>query len=51
MDTETSARATAVVRPVQRDGGQRLLVDNPLWEVARDGRADALQRGFMGFLR
>jgi hypothetical protein len=40
-----------VVRPVQRDGGQRLAVDNPLWEVARDGRADALQRGFMGFVR
>ena len=51
LGPETSARATAVVRPVQRDGGQRLLVDNPLWEVARDGRADALQRGFMGFLR
>jgi hypothetical protein len=51
LGPETSARATAVVRPVQRDGGQRLLVDNPLWEVGRDGRADALQRGFMGFLR
>ena len=51
LGPETSARATAVVRPVQRDGGQRLLVDNPLWEVSRDGRADALRRGFMGFLR
>ena len=51
LGPETSARASAVVRPVQRDGGQRLLVDNPLWEVGRDGRADALQREFMGFLR
>ena len=51
MGPETSARATAVLRPVLRDGGRRLLVDNPLWEVARDGRADALQRGFMGFVR
>ena len=51
MGPETSARAVATVRPVQRDGGQRLAVDNPLWEVSRDGRADALQRGFMGFLR
>ncbi len=51
LGPETSARAAAVVRPVQRDGGQRLAVDNPLWEVARDGRSDALQRGFMGFLR
>ncbi len=51
LGPETGARAAAVVRPVQRDGGQRLAVDNPLWEVARDGRADALQRGFMGFVR
>jgi len=51
LGPETSARAAATVSPVQRDGGQRLAVDNPLWEVARDGRADALQRGYMGFLR
>ncbi len=51
LGSETGARAAATVRPVQRDGGQRLAVDNPLWEVARDGRADALQRGFMGFVR
>lgn len=48
---QSAARATALIRPVLRDGGQRLAVDNPLWEVARDGRAEALQRGFMGFLR
>ncbi len=51
LGPETSARASAVIRPVVRDGGQRLVVDNPLWEVTRDGRMDALQRGFMGFLR
>jgi len=51
LGPETSARASAVIRPVQRDGGQRLAVDNPLWEVTRDGRMDALQRGFMGFVR
>ncbi|WP_309139438.1 YjbH domain-containing protein [Siccirubricoccus sp. G192] len=47
----TDARAIAVVRPGPRDAGQRLAVDNPLWEVAREGRAEALDRGFMGFLR
>ncbi|RAI60961.1 YjbH domain-containing protein [Roseicella frigidaeris] len=48
---ETPARAGAVIRPVIRDGGQRLVVDNPLWEVTRDGRADALGRSYLGFLR
>lgn len=51
LGPETSARASAVIRPVQRDGGQRLAVDNPLWDVTRDGRMDALNRGFMGFVR
>lgn len=51
LGPETSSRAAAVIRPVVRDGGQRLAVDNPLWEVTRDGRADALGRGFQGFLR
>jgi hypothetical protein len=47
----TRNRANLNIRPVQRDGGQRLAVDNPLWDVARDGRADALRRGFDGFVR
>jgi len=47
----TRARANLNVRPVQRDGGQRLAVDNPLWEVSRDGRADAFRAGFAGFAR
>ena len=51
LGPETGGYAAAVVRPVVRDGGQRVVVDNPLWEVARYGRADALHRGFMGFLR
>ncbi len=42
-------RASANLRPVQRDGGQRLAVDNPLWEVSRDGRGEALRRGYEGF--
>ncbi|RVT97127.1 hypothetical protein EOD42_09695 [Rhodovarius crocodyli] len=48
---ETRARAALNVRPVQRDGGQRLGVDNPLWDVSREGRAEALGRGFLGFAR
>ena len=47
----TRARANLNVRPVQRDGGQRLAVDNPLWDVSRDGRADAFRAGFAGFSR
>lgn len=48
---ETRARAALNLRPVQRDGGQRLGVDNPLWDVSREGRAEALGRGYMGFGR
>jgi len=51
LGPETTARANAVIRPVQRDGGQRLIVDNPLWEVTREGRSDALARSYMGFVR
>lgn len=47
----TRARANLNIRPVQRDGGQRLAVDNPLWEFSREGRGDAFQRGFAGFGR
>jgi len=44
-------RAAVNIRTVQRDGGQRLAVENALWDVARDGREDALRRGFEGFAR
>ena len=47
----TRARANLNFRTVQRDGGQRLSVDNPLWDVSRDGRADAFRAGFGGFMR
>lgn len=47
----TRARANLNIRPVQRDGGQRLAVDSALWELTRDGRADALRAGFAGFAR
>jgi len=48
---ESAEAGSALIRPIQRDGGQRLSVDNPLWEVARDGRGDALRRGIGGFAR
>ena len=41
----------AVIRPTQRDGGQRLQVENQLWEVTRDGREDSLRRGVGWFTR
>ena len=41
----------AVIRPTQRDGGQRLAVENPLWETTRDGREDSLRRGAAWFTR
>ncbi|MCQ4160726.1 YjbH domain-containing protein [Roseomonas sp. GC11] len=40
---ESRGRGTVLFRPVQRDGGQRLAVDNPLWELTRDGRAEELR--------
>ncbi|WP_256370483.1 YjbH domain-containing protein [Roseomonas sp. AR75] len=43
--------ASALIRGVQRDGGQRLAVDNPLWEITRPGRERALEEGYRGFLR
>jgi len=51
LGPETAAQATALIRPVVRDGGQRLAVDNPLWELTRAGRAEALGRGYPGLLR
>ncbi|WP_342451366.1 YjbH domain-containing protein [Neoroseomonas nitratireducens] len=47
----TRSSVGTVIRPTQRDGGQRLAVDNPLWEVTRDGRAEALARGAAWFTR
>ncbi|UFN47813.1 YjbH domain-containing protein [Roseomonas sp. OT10] len=51
LGARTRSVAQALIRPVQRDGGQRLSVDNPLWTVTRDGRQDALRRGVAGFAR
>ncbi|MCU0886782.1 MAG: YjbH domain-containing protein [Rubritepida sp.] len=48
---ETRSQAVANIRPVQRDGGQRLVVDNPLWEATQPGRAVDFARGFMGLGR
>ena len=48
---ETRGMGTAVIRPVQRDGGQRLSVDNPLWEVTREGRRVAVRESYMDFTR
>jgi hypothetical protein len=49
LGLETRSRASLNIRPVQRDGGQRLAVDNPLWEATREGREAALRRGFRAF--
>jgi hypothetical protein len=47
----TRDTANAVIRGVQRDGGQRLQVDSPLWQVTREGRAQAFEEGYRGLLR
>ncbi|SDC95693.1 YjbH domain-containing protein [Belnapia rosea] len=51
LGPETPAVASALIRPVIRDGGQRLAVDNPLWDVTREGRMEALGRDYLGLLR
>jgi len=48
---QTRQAVGPAIRPTQRDGGQRLAVDNPLWELTRDGREDALRRGVGWFVR
>jgi hypothetical protein len=48
---DPAQRGGLLIRPVQRDGGQRLSVDAPLWETTREGRATALREGFRGFGR
>ncbi|HEY8610635.1 MAG TPA: YjbH domain-containing protein [Roseomonas sp.] len=48
---DSRGSGTAVIRPVQRDGGQRLGVDNPLWKVTRAGREDAVRREAPGYAR
>jgi len=48
---ETRSVATAMARPVQRDGGQRLATGDPLWELTREGREDAFRRGVGWLMR
>jgi hypothetical protein len=48
---ETRSQAALNIRPVQRDGGQRLAVDSPLWELTQPGREVDFRRGFMGLGR
>ena len=45
------ARGALTVRPIQRDGGQPLVVENPLAEVTREGRDDLLGRGMDAMAR
>lgn len=45
------ARGSLTVRPIQRDGGQRLMVENPLYELTREGRDDLLRRGLGALVR
>ncbi len=49
VESRTVSQAT--IRGVTRDGGARLAVDNPLWEVTRGGRAADLRQGYSGFTR
>ncbi len=49
LGLESRSRAALNIRPVQRDGGQRLSVDNALWGVSLAGRAAALRQGYRGF--
>jgi len=51
IGARTASRGALTIRPTQRDGGQRLAVDNALWDVTRDGRAQSLVEGYQGFLR
>jgi hypothetical protein len=48
--TPTPSRGTLTIRPLTRDGGQRLAVDHPLYEVTREGRRDAWLRGMSGLV-
>ncbi len=48
--TPTPSRGTVTVRPLIRDGGQRLAVERPLWEVTREGRREAWLRGISGLV-
>lgn len=46
----TPSRGQILLRPLIRDGGQRLAVDNPLYEVTREGRREAFLRGLAGLV-
>lgn len=48
--TPTPSRGTVTIRPLIRDGGQRLVVERPLWEVTREGRREAWLRGISGLV-
>jgi hypothetical protein len=48
--TPTPSRGTLTIRPLIRDGGQRLAVDHPLYEVTREGRREAFLRGMAGLV-
>jgi len=44
----TPSRGQILIRPLIRDGGQRLAVDNPLYDVTREGRREAFLRRLSG---
>ncbi|MDW8443536.1 MAG: YjbH domain-containing protein [Acetobacteraceae bacterium] len=46
----TPSRGQVLIRPLIRDGGQRLAVDNPLYEFTREGRREAFLRGLGGLV-
>ncbi|MCC7282693.1 MAG: YjbH domain-containing protein [Acetobacteraceae bacterium] len=47
--TRSSAQAT--LRPLTRDGGARLAVESPLYQLTEPGRRDALEREFYQLAR
>ncbi|MGX9961754.1 YjbH domain-containing protein [Roseomonas sp. F4] len=51
LGAATRAVLPVVLRGAARDGGQRLAVDNPLWDVTREGTARAFREGVGDFLR
>ncbi|MFQ3622729.1 MAG: YjbH domain-containing protein, partial [Acetobacteraceae bacterium] len=48
--TPSPSRGQLLIRPLIRDGGQRLAVDSPLYEVTREGRREAFLRGLAGLV-
>lgn len=51
LPLETRSRATSTIRPLTRDGGARLIVENRLYGAVRDADAGRLQENWGNFWR